>query len=528
MNIFRDGGVVSLRDMQRIYDQSLQPSLVETPYNAFAGGGPKNDGYVRRIMEDSPEFVGPRIPDALYAGPPVPYGFYDAPINQEDVEARQHYAESRFKNKQRSGPGARGPYQIMPKTWDAYQKKLGLSGDIDNYNDNKAVRDALMDDLYNSRWATKGYPSDSVRTAKALAAYNWGSGNLTNHLNNLKQQGSDIYHSMDWIDTLPNETRNYVNFILRGKDGPADLTNEAFEAALPNRFNAFPEAQYANGGNLFWPGGNILPAYPEIIRNAIKKKYLTDYVNYGRVHGYPTQVEPKSNLKQFSWAEYLTSPYSLQKDKSEIPAIMARRALLAKYTGTEKGLRFNVDDYVEESPYRPSNAKDPDAKYYRMKDVGYEDRRDLFDSVAGQYKIGHGIDEDGRKYISYYDIWDLAPFSLSTGENGNDIPGTTPIELYDRFYEDEDPDYYYRVVPEDRPEKKKVTFVKLNNLVNDNRSGGKIHIKKENRGKFTALKKRTGHSASWFKAHGTPAQKKMAVFALNSRKWRHSHGGIIF
>ena len=36
-------------------------------------------------------------------------------------------------------------------------------------------------------------------------------------------------------------------------------------------------------------------------------------------------------------------------------------------------------------------------------------------------------------------------------------------------------------------------------------SGGKIHIKKENRGKFTALKKRTGHSASWFKAHGTPA-----------------------
>lgn len=49
----------------------------------------------------------------------------------------------------------------------------------------------------------------------------------------------------------------------------------------------------------------------------------------------------------------------------------------------------------------------------------------------------------------------------------------------------------------------------------------KIHIKKANRGKFTALKKKTGKSASWFKAHGTPAQKKMAVFALNSRKWRH-------
>ena len=48
-----------------------------------------------------------------------------------------------------------------------------------------------------------------------------------------------------------------------------------------------------------------------------------------------------------------------------------------------------------------------------------------------------------------------------------------------------------------------------------------IHIKPSHRGKFTALKKRTGHSASWFKAHGTPAQKKMATFELNARKWKH-------
>ena len=48
-----------------------------------------------------------------------------------------------------------------------------------------------------------------------------------------------------------------------------------------------------------------------------------------------------------------------------------------------------------------------------------------------------------------------------------------------------------------------------------------IHIKSENRGKFTALKKRTGKSSTWYKEHGTPAQKKMAVFALNARKWKH-------
>jgi hypothetical protein len=50
---------------------------------------------------------------------------------------------------------------------------------------------------------------------------------------------------------------------------------------------------------------------------------------------------------------------------------------------------------------------------------------------------------------------------------------------------------------------------------------GKIYIKPANRGKFTALKKRTGHSASWFKENGTPAQKKMAIFALNAKKWKH-------
>ena len=62
---------------------------------------------------------------------------------------------------------------------------------------------------------------------------------------------------------------------------------------------------------------------------------------------------------------------------------------------------------------------------------------------------------------------------------------------------------------------------------NTYKKGGGIHIKPENRGKFTALKERTGHSASWFKAHGTLAQKRMAVFELNARKWKHSDGGLL-
>lgn len=67
----------------------------------------------------------------------------------------------------------------------------------------------------------------------------------------------------------------------------------------------------------------------------------------------------------------------------------------------------------------------------------------------------------------------------------------------------------------------------MRDLYNEYRGGGSIHIKPENRGKFTALKKRTGKSASWFKAHGTPAQRKMATFALNARKWHHGEGGYL-
>ena len=62
------------------------------------------------------------------------------------------------------------------------------------------------------------------------------------------------------------------------------------------------------------------------------------------------------------------------------------------------------------------------------------------------------------------------------------------------------------------------------NTINTFKDGG-IFIKPENRGKFTALKERTGKSSTWYKEHGTPAQKKMATFALNAAKWKHADGG---
>lgn len=66
-----------------------------------------------------------------------------------------------------------------------------------------------------------------------------------------------------------------------------------------------------------------------------------------------------------------------------------------------------------------------------------------------------------------------------------------------------------------------ITVTPNGNSANWYNYGGGIHIKPENVGKFTRLKERTGHSTSWFLNNGTPAQRKMANFARNAKKWKH-------
>lgn len=46
-----------------------------------------------------------------------------------------------------------------------------------------------------------------------------------------------------------------------------------------------------------------------------------------------------------------------------------------------------------------------------------------------------------------------------------------------------------------------------------------IHIKKENRGKFTQTMKRTGKTAEQLKHSSNPLTRKRATFAINARKW---------
>lgn len=63
------------------------------------------------------------------------------------------------------------------------------------------------------------------------------------------------------------------------------------------------------------------------------------------------------------------------------------------------------------------------------------------------------------------------------------------------------------------------------------KKGSSIHIKKKNRGKFTASAKKAGQSVQEHARsvlndpNATPLQKKRAQFAVNSKKWKHTKGG---
>lgn len=157
----------------------------------------------------------------------------ESPIDQASIRDRQRYAESAYNDRAESKRGAKGAFQIMPNVAEEYAKKMGEGGDLFDPDYNGRMRDRIYDELYNSFTATNGQPTDSVRTAKALAMYNRGRGAVGDFLQKQKEAGEDIYHSLDWVDKMPwKETRDYVNFVLRGRDIPdTGKTNEQYESA---------------------------------------------------------------------------------------------------------------------------------------------------------------------------------------------------------------------------------------------------------------------------------------------------------
>jgi len=128
---------------------------------------------------------------------------YGLPPEWRDIGQRQLMQESGGRLDAVSPVGARGPWQFMPATAKGY----GLQ----NPNDPVASTDAwgrMMADMLKQ---TGGNP------AHALAAYNWGIGNLNKH----------------GLGKAPKETRDYLAKILGGANAGTKVAMPAHTPETP-------------------------------------------------------------------------------------------------------------------------------------------------------------------------------------------------------------------------------------------------------------------------------------------------------
>mgnify|MGYP003133477084 CR=1 FL=1 len=143
-------------------------------------------------------------------------------IDLENIFVRQLFNESRFKSDAVSPKGAISIAQVMPSTFEYGLKKGWVPKGTefqDLAKDDKLAmqfHEEYMNDLLDRSWNQKG--SKQVKIAKALAAYNMGPTGFVNYLNKQKEKGVDIYQTLDWVNELNTETKNYVNNILLGGD----------------------------------------------------------------------------------------------------------------------------------------------------------------------------------------------------------------------------------------------------------------------------------------------------------------------
>jgi len=101
--------------------------------------------------------------------------------------------------------GATGLAQFMPKTWEEWRdstpgiQSLGVNGQLVDWRD---PEDAIKAQIHYMKWLLKAVGN---HWDKALAAYNWGIGNIWKAE---KKEGV-------WTDHLPNETADYIVKINR-------------------------------------------------------------------------------------------------------------------------------------------------------------------------------------------------------------------------------------------------------------------------------------------------------------------------
>ena len=175
----------------------------------------------------APVAVGSQLTQEKDGGPITP-----------ELLMKQAYVESSWDPSIVNSKGYTGLGQIGPDLVKDYRKANKIEGSIDLLDPkvNSAIQSWSMNELINSSFINKGDSTDEVKLAKALAAYNWGRGNMSDMLVKQKAAGVDIYKSLDWLDALPKETLDYYKMITTDDFNPEKrpLVQQDYLKALQN------------------------------------------------------------------------------------------------------------------------------------------------------------------------------------------------------------------------------------------------------------------------------------------------------
>ena len=225
------------------------------------------------------------------------------------------------------------------------------------------------------------------------------------------------------------------------------------------------------------------------------------------------------------WAEYLQIP---QKDRKVFKGPKIRQS---NYTPS-KGGNSNTKYYALPLTEGAKAMTVGEGTDLRIGENKVTDSLEAYGNTVynlGDYTIGRGIDKRGD-YISYYDVFDLNPFSEKY--HGTNIPILNklgdasfgigkPVHIYDRIYLD---DFYGVKEPTHATYLPEVTVYGENKKA----SGGSIHIAPSKRGTFTAAASKHGMGVQEFanrvlanKENYSPAMVKKANFARSASKWKH-------
>lgn len=358
--------------------------------------------------------------------------------------------------------------------------------------------------------------------------------------------------SQDQLDALEDLTSYMQSGRYKNKFVIDQAGNFAWKSNLGPEDTLVPRA-FADANGDFWPG------WANVSTKEGTFKYITDRDHGAPINGGFTAAFPKPDGMKWGPGELASRPES----KHSINVIMTSPKVDAIDSGLEDPIVQSLSNTID-----PGIVKNWWIRTKQMSHPG-----SYLSGDAGKFPIGFKLlqDVDNHKFgniandLLYPDITNvigrqgLSPDSYASIvkqglRDGNSLRFGEPFfkwnpsAVKNKYIYDASIQYKNGEISIDQYKEtvdnwlksigvNKQSFIKDGKLmiphpfVYYNKQGGilkrvesgksGIHIKPENRGKFTALKKRTGKSSTWYKEHGTPAQKKMAVFALNARKWKH-------